>query len=295
MAHSQHFNTTTLEDRYVNIHGINTRYWQAGTTGANVLLLHGIGCSVLEWEPNIAMLSAGYRVFAVDLLGHGLTDKPANETYSIRRHAQFVLDFMTAIGIEHTHFAGNSLGGRLALECAIIAPARVDSIVLVDPAGIDQHGTLLEFRLATLPLLGEIITWPNRLGTRMLWNKAFANPSSFVTEELVTTKVRLTRQPGAQAAFLKTLRNFMNVGGFQSELVTELQASLPDIKIPVLVIWGRDDQLVSSTHAEVLRRLLPNVQIQLWDSCGHAPQIECSEQFNKTVLKFWDRLEANNG
>ena len=282
-----------FEDQYITVGGVRTRYWQAGDQGSAVLLLHGIGCSVLEWERNIPALAKSHRVFAVDLLGFGLTDKPVNENYCIQRLAQFSLDFLAAHNVSRAHIAGNSLGGSIALECARIAPERVASQVLVDPAGVDRRGTLLEFRLATIPFLGEILTRPNRMGTRMLWRKAFADPEAVVTDGMVNTKVALASMPGAHAAFLKTLRSFVDFGGFRPDHVNALQAALPGIVAPTLVIWGRNDQFVSVAHAEVLRRMLPNVQVQIWDHCGHAPQIEHPEKFNQTVLAFWRGLDAN--
>ena len=254
-----------LTDHFIEVGSVKTRYREVGSTGSAVLLLHGIGCSVLEWDRNIEALAARHRVFALDLLGFGLTDKPQAETYSLRRLSQFVLDFMKLKEIAQAHFAGNSLGGRLALECAAMAPKQVASLLLVDPAGIAQREALFEFRLATLPILGEIFTWPNRMGTKMLWRKAFAAPSSFVTEELVTTKVSLARQAGAQSAFLKTLRGFVDFRGFRSELVAELHAALPSIRAPTLVVWGREDRFVPVAHAETLRQMLPNVEVQIWN------------------------------
>lgn len=282
-----------LTDQFIDVGSIKTRYWQAGSDGSSVLLLHGIGCSVLEWERNIEALAARHRVFALDLLGFGLTDKPADETYTLRRLAQFVLEFMTAKAIARAHIAGNSLGGRLALECAAVAAQRVASLLLVDPAGMERRETLFEFRLATLPLLGEVFTWPNRLGTKMLWRKAFAAPSGFVTDELIAAKLSLARQPGAQAAFLKTLRGFLDFRGFRPGLVADLHAALPGIQAPTLVVWGREDRFVPPAHAEVLRRTLPNAEVQVWDGCGHAPQIECAQRFNEAALGFWRRLDEH--
>jgi pimeloyl-ACP methyl ester carboxylesterase len=283
---------TPFKDQFIDVGGVRTRYWQAGDQGSAVLLLHGIGCSVLEWQRNIAALARHHRVFAVDLLGFGLTDKPSDENYGIPRLAQFTLDFLTAHHISCAHLAGNSLGGSIALECARIAPQRIASQVLVDPAGVDRYGTLLEFRLATVAFLGEMLTRPNHLGTRMLWRKAFADPSQFVTDELVNTKVSLAKMPGAHAAFLKTLRSFVNFSGFRPEHVNALHAALPSISAPTLVVWGRDDQFVKVAHAEVLRRLLPNVQVEIWDHCGHAPQLELAEKFNETAIAFWRSLDA---
>jgi pimeloyl-ACP methyl ester carboxylesterase len=280
-----------MTDRYIDVGSIRTRYWQAGTAGSAVVLLHGIGCSVLEWQRNVAALAAHHRVFALDLLGYGLSDKPTEETYTIGRLAQFTLDFMSAHGIAKAHLAGNSLGGRIALDCATIAADRVGSLLLVSPAGVDGPETLLEFRLATLPLLGEVFTQPNRPGTRMLWNKVFADPRGFVTDELVRTKVELARLPGAQSAFLQTLRSIVDISGFRKDPVTELHAALPAIAAPTLVVWGRDDRFVPAKHAEALRRL-PHVEIEIWDQCGHAPQIECAERFNEAALNFWGKVDA---
>lgn len=281
-----------MQDRYVDVGTVRTRYREAGSTGSTVLLLHGIGCSVLEWSRNIDALAAHHRVVAIDLLGFGLTDKPSGADYTIGGLTRFVLDAMQALGIVRAHLAGNSLGGRLALECAVVAPGRVASLVLADPAGMARRGTLPEFRLATLPVLGELVTAPTAVGTRLLWRKAFARPDAFVTDELVATKLALARQPGAQAAFLKTLRSFLDVGGFRPEPVARLQAGLPGITAPALVLWGREDQFVAPAHAEVLRQGLRRADVQLWEHCGHAPQIECAGRFNDAALRFWRGVDA---
>lgn len=283
------------EDRFIRVGTVSTRYWELGAQGSTVVLLHGIGCSVLEWECNVDALATRHRVFAIDLLGFGLTDKPAHEPYGIRRLSQFVLDFMSAQQVTRAHLAGNSLGGRLALDCAIVAPERVASLLLVDPAGVDGPDTLLEFRLATVPMLGEFLTRPNAAGTRMLWNKAFADPAPFVTPQMVRDKVALAKLPGAHAAFLKTLRSFVGLRGFKPEAVSALHAALPNITAPTLALWGKDDRFVPPQHADALRRLLPDVQVQIWARCGHAPQIECAQRFNDAALDHWKRVDAKAG
>lgn len=282
----------TQEDRFIDVGGLRTRYRQAGAQGAPVLLLHGIGCSVLEWERNVAALAEGHRVFAVDLPGFGLTDKPPDAPGDIPGLARFVLAFLTALGIARAHLVGNSLGGRIALECAIAAPARVASLVLVSPAGIDRRGVLLEFRLSTIPGVGELFTRPSPFGLRLLWRKAFADPGPFVTDAMVATKAQLASLPGAQRAFLRTLRSFVGLGGFEPAQVARLQAALAEVRAPTLVIWGRDDRVVAPAHAEVLRRRMPDVRIDLWERCGHLPQIECAARFDKALPAFWAEVES---
>jgi pimeloyl-ACP methyl ester carboxylesterase len=74
-----------FEDRYVSVGGIKTRYWQAGSKGSPIVLLHGIGCSVLDWDQNIASLATSHRIYALDMLGSGLTKKPSGESYTVPR------------------------------------------------------------------------------------------------------------------------------------------------------------------------------------------------------------------
>lgn len=281
-----------FEDQYIRIGNVDTRYWQAGATGTPVVLLHGIGCSVLEWQKNIEALAASHRVYALDLVGMGLSDKPSDESYSLRRIAQFVLEFMITLKLARAHLVGNSLGGRLAIECALIAPERLLSIALIAPAGIGRK-TLINFRLASVPILGELLTIANRFGLRMLWRLAVFN-RELITPELVEAKYQLAKQPGAQSAFLKTLRGFVGFTGFDKDQVKALQAALPNIETPTQVIWGRQDNLLPFDQASILSRLLPNVQVQVFNNCGHVPQFEMPERVNSLLLGFFEQIEAKD-
>ena len=273
-----------FEDRYADVCTFRTRFWQAGRTGSAVVLLAGIGCSVLEWQSNIVALAARHRVYAFDMLGHGLTDKPQKNCYAIADLARFTLAFLSAQGEASAHFIGNSLGGRIALECARLAPARVKSMVLAAPAGIGREAALT-MRLASLPVLGKLLTRPSRMGTRMLWAPAFHNPS-FVTEGFIDTKYALARAPGAHQAVLRTLRGLVSASGFRIEKVAALQAVMRAIHQPTLIIWGRQDRLVPPDLAHILEARMPQSRTILFDECGHLPQLERPGQFNATVLDF---------
>jgi pimeloyl-ACP methyl ester carboxylesterase len=281
-----------FEDHYVSVTGILTRYWQAGLQGSPIILLHGIGCSVLDWEQNIASLATRHRVYALDMMGSGLTEKPSREHYTIPRLGKFVLDFLSTQEIQRAHFAGFSLGGRVVLECADIAPERVASMVLVAPAGVDRVGLLLQFRLASIPFVGEMMLQPTVANLRTFFDLAFYD-QSFVTPDFVARRLKQAMLPGAKEAFLKTLRSGVNLFGVHRAHVDALNAVLPTMKMPALVIWGEQDNFISAEHAEVLRGSLPNVQIRLFDNCGHLPQIECLEQFNNIALAFCDEVDAS--
>ena len=88
------------QDRFVDVSGVRTRYWKVGDSGSAVVLLAGIGCSVSEWRTNIGALSQSQRIYALDMLGAGLTDKPDGDRYSLAQLARFTLDFMSTQGEE---------------------------------------------------------------------------------------------------------------------------------------------------------------------------------------------------
>jgi pimeloyl-ACP methyl ester carboxylesterase len=103
------------QDQYTQVQGHAVRYWTQGDTGPTVLLLHGISCSVLEWEHTIAALATQHRVIALDLLGCGLSDKPLDAGYDMLSQAKFVFAFMDAMGLNAVSMVGNSMGGCIAL------------------------------------------------------------------------------------------------------------------------------------------------------------------------------------
>jgi pimeloyl-ACP methyl ester carboxylesterase len=274
-------------DLTTEVLGYPTRYWQAGTGGNPLVLIHGISCSVLEWEHVIHGLAKRHQVYALDLLGHGLSAKPADASCDIATLAKFTLAFMDTMGLATASLGGNSLGARVALECAALAPERVTSLVLSAPAAVDKS-TLFEFRLASVPFLGEIVTAPNPIGTGKIWRTAFADPS-FATRELIAEKVALAKLPGAGKAFLKALRSMLNLGGFRPEVVNDTHDKLRRVKTPMLVIWGEQDRFLPISHLSTFKKLAPHAESVVINNCGHVPMIERAAEFNRLALEFLAR------
>jgi pimeloyl-ACP methyl ester carboxylesterase len=281
---------TRPADQFTTVDGHRTRYWQVGESGSALVLLHGIACSVAEWDRSLDALAAKHRVFAVDLLGHGLTDKPAGGPFDMVGIARWVLDFMTAVGVDRAHLVGNSMGARLALECAALAPERVTSMVLSAPAGVDRS-TLINFRLASVPVLGEILTRPSAFSLGMLWRIAFADPKH-VTPELVDEKLTLAKMPGAGPFFMKTLRGFVGLGGFLPAGVTALRDTVRRIRTPALAIWGKQDRFLPVAHLAVLKQHMPHLETEVLDPCGHVPMLERPGDFNRLTLDFVARHDS---
>ena len=229
-------------------------------------------------------MATQHCVIALDLLGCGLSDKPLDASYDMESQARFVFDFMDAMGLSSVNLVGNSMGGRIAMECAAMHPERVNSLVLSAPAGVGVD-TLFNFRLASIPVLGELLTKPSMFGLGMIWKLAFHN-KSFVTRDLVAEKLMLAQQPHAQTVFLTTLRSLLGFAGFHAAPRQAFHARIAKIRCPSLVIWGQQDQFLPVSHVPILKPLLPHARYELVDHCGHVPMTEITDHFNRMVLAF---------
>jgi pimeloyl-ACP methyl ester carboxylesterase len=273
-------------DQYMKVGQVSTRFWSMGDEGSTVVLVHGIAGSVENWALNIGDLSRSHRVFALDLMGAGHTDKPS-VSYSAANLARFLNDFMTAQGIKRASVIGHSLGGGVSLQFAIQHPEKLEKLVLMASAGLGRK-VAPALRLCTLPLAGEILSRPTRKGTAQFFESCVHDPS-IITDEMVDGAWQLSALPGAQNAFLSMLRDNADLRGVKAETVRAIGEKLGTITAPTLIIWGREDQIVPVAHAFVAERGIPNCSLTIFEACGHLPQFERAAEFNALVAEFLAR------
>jgi 4,5:9,10-diseco-3-hydroxy-5,9,17-trioxoandrosta-1(10),2-diene-4-oate hydrolase len=272
------------EDAYVTVGQVRTRYWSAGNHGSSVVLIHGLGGFVENWLLVFNALAAGYRVYALDLPGHGRTDKPIDGPYQIAQLAGFVRQFMLELGIERACLVGHSLGGAVAARMALMCPNLVDKLVLVSSAGLGPDlGWVL--RLASVPVVGEILTRPSRSAIAQVARSMGGLPADLV-DQAIELWLEMSSLPGAQRALLSVLRANASLLGQRPEQVAPIVAGLGSIACPVLVLWGRQDVVVPVTHAQVAGSGLPNVRMRILDQCGHIPMFEQPEAVIGALLEF---------
>jgi pimeloyl-ACP methyl ester carboxylesterase len=272
-----------FEDRYIKVGNVNSRYWSAGEKGSTVILLHGVGCHVEFWERNIATLAQEHRSFAVDIVGFGRTDKP-EVVYTFQLMADFVLDFMNAMGIDKASLVGNSMGGGISMTVAAQAPERVEKIVLVDPVGLGR-GVSPVMRLMSLPLLGNVLTAPSRKGVIRQMQLCLYNPSQ-ASDDFIDRATLISALPGNQRSFLSLLRETCNMAGVKKGIVANFSVDIKRIKSPILVMWGRQDRILPLADGEAAVQKMANGRLHIMDQAGHLPQIDKPEEFNATVLDF---------
>lgn len=279
----------TPTDRYVRLGEINTRYWAVGEQGPAVVFLHGLGGCAEDWLANIRVVGAQHRAYALDLAGSGRTDKRITE-YTLAYAAEFVRAFLDAMRIEEATLIGNSMGGAVALQCALQFPRRVTKLVLVGSAGLGRELNPV-FRLASLPLLGR---WAMRTSRSQVvrFMRVCVFDSVHVTDDFVDCHYVPLAAPGGRETLHAILRAGVGLRGVRRDVLRPLFEGLPGINAPALVIWGRQDRILPVTHARVAEERLPNARVHVFDRCGHMPQVEHPGRFNALVLDFLASAEA---
>jgi pimeloyl-ACP methyl ester carboxylesterase len=271
------------QDRYIKVGNINTRFWAVGDKGTAILLLHGLGGSVENWVYNMEPLAQHHRVYAMDVVGFGRSDKPAGK-FKISQAVQFIKDFMDERHIDQAGLVGNSAGGMMALRLAIQFPSKVEKLVLVDSGALGRE-VILSFRLASIPLVGEFFSRPSRKGVVQLWRQIVYDPA-LVTDDLIEETYQLASLPGAQRSLLSALRAGINFLGQRTNMTRSILDNLATIDTPTLIIWGQQDCIIPVSHAYVAAKTMPNTELHIFDRCSHMPQMEYPKEFNELVLEF---------
>lgn len=283
--------TTPFEKLTWNWQGYKIQYTVMGT-GLPLVLVHGFGASIGHWRKNIPVLAAGgYRVFAIDLLGFGGSDKPPLN-YTLELWEELLKDFWTAHIQEPTVFVGNSIGALLSLMLLANHPETAAGGVLVNCAGGLSHRphelnpplrlVMTAFnRLVRSKLTGQFLF--NRVRQKAQIRRSllqvYCNPEA-VTDELVDLLYEPSCDAGAQQVFASILS--APPGPTPAEL-------LPKVNVPLLVIWGANDPWTPITGAKIFQQASENgqpIQIVPIPNAGHCPHDEVPDIVNSQILNW---------
>jgi pyruvate dehydrogenase E2 component (dihydrolipoamide acetyltransferase) len=261
-------------DGFVDVDGLRLHYVASGQPGGRppILLLHGLGGSGLLWQPNLTALSRVRRAIALDLPGHGRSEKP-DVAYDLEFFVSIVLRFLDALGIGRAALVGNSLGGQVALKIALDHPTRVERLVLVASGGLGPEINLDFLR----PLLSDL----NRENVETMLRGLFRD-SRFVTAAMVNATLRGFEEEGALTAVRRASATLTHFGRQKHEFADRLG----ELASPVLLAWGSADAILPMQHAERAQSLLPHAELWVAEGVGHCPQLESSEEFNRRATEF---------
>jgi pimeloyl-ACP methyl ester carboxylesterase len=258
----------------VTVLGFKLHYLEAGR-GAPVILLHGLGGDGSRWGPNIEPLARDFHVFALDQIGFGESDKPL-ANYHTGMLAEFLVDFMKAVGIPKASLVGNSMGAGVALYTAAKFPAVVDRIVLADGGGYrSASGAPATPPTPEALRRRQVQNSVTRDETREFFRILF-HDKSLVTDKMVDEQLALR----LRAAF--TITKIQEAG----ERGTLTEQDVRGVKAPALIVWGKYDELANPAGADRLETAIAGSKKVIIDNCGHMPQLECAGEFNRIVRDF---------
>jgi pimeloyl-ACP methyl ester carboxylesterase len=245
-------------------------------SGAAIVLIHGFSAAIDWWDDIAPELAKNHRVIRIDLIGHGGTEAPASG-YSIERQAQMVSAVMDKLGVEHATVIGHSMGGEAATALAVMNPARIERLVLIDSPPVVGTNFSLLARAYFTPVIGELLSHFRsdalvRQGLAQGFAPGFAIPEKFVDDLRQLTYTASRDAHDASEAYRTAAPT------------PERLAALKPLP-PLLVIFGSEDAIVPPSHARYFEAV-PGAKIEMIDGAGHSPMVETPQRVLDIVRRF---------
>ncbi len=267
--------------KFIEVDGIKLHYQEKGA-GTPLVLIHGYGSSTFTWRDVFVPLSEKFRVIAVDLKGFGFSEKPAGD-YTKREQAVLVQKLLDKLNIEKAYFAGSSMGGEVSLNVALQNPNRVEGLILIDASGVESvKGSSSTPWFYEIPFVGRGLVAVGLLSDNLV--RASLKRSYFddskVTEKVVSTYYLPLQTNNGQRAVVSTERQWD---------LYPIEDDLSKIKVPTLLIWGREDVVTPLAGGKIMNASIENSQLVIFENCGHLPAEEMPQRTVEEILKFTEK------
>lgn len=251
-------------ERTIEVQGIATHLFEAGPATAPALLyLHGTSLGNL-WLDYHNLLARDFHVFAPDIPGFGLTERP-DWMRDMSDYVLYLRDLLDALGIEKAHVVGHSLGGWMAAELAVWYPERVSKLVLSNAAGIRVKGSLI----------GNLFAMnPQELIAACFDNLAAAIPL-MPAEMNNAYLIQMYKERSTLASL-----------AWNPHYDPKLARRLASVNCPTLVIWGENDRLIPVVYGTTFQSLIPGSQLVRLAGTGHMPMFEQPEDWAQHIGNF---------
>jgi len=232
------------------------------TRGDPVLLVHGITTWSFLWDEVIGTIAEEHEVIALDLLGCGYSDKPLDASYSLRSHADRLVRFLDALGVQAVHYVGHDLGGGIGQVFAVRNPARTRTLALINSVAYDFWPVQPIIALRT-PVIRQLLLATFDAGTfRLVIRRGL-----FHKERLTPAVMERFQEPLQTEAGRKGFLHFARC--LDNSDLTSLSEDLRRLPVPTTVIWGMADVYLSFAIAEKLVANIPGAKLIKLEHSGH--------------------------
>lgn len=280
LSYAKEVQTLVLND------SVTLAYRERGQGDQTLLLIHGLGGNLTHWSNNF---TKNQRVIALDLPGYGLSSMRSYQppTDLLDFYADVILHFINKKNLDNVVLLGHSMGGQIAMIAALKKPKSFKKLVLVAPAGLETFTEAEAQSLLSFAKPEIFKNQPEALVRAGFKRNFYAMPAT--VETLIQDRLLMARCPDFDPYF------GVVAAGVRGMLVHPIRHKLGQMKVPTLVIFGENDDLIpnkllhkSLTTIEVsqIAREIPNAQIQLIPQAGHLVMYEQATLFNQSVLNF---------
>lgn len=270
---------------------VSLAYMEAGNADKTIILIHGLGSYSQAWNMNFDELAKKYRTIAIDLPGYGKSSKKVHDG-SMTYYAETIFQFINKLNLENVFLAGHSMGGQIAITTVLLYPKSIKGLILVDPAGFETFtkGQKEWFRNA-MPKDAVKYTTPEAIQSNLASN-FYKLPKE--AEFMITDRLRMRDAEDFDAyayAVAESVKGMINY---------PVADYLQDIKIPTLIFFGENDQLIPNrflnpgTTEEVAKlgaSKIENSKLIMVPKTGHFMMFEKPKVFNQETIKFLSEIK----
>ena len=270
---------TAFSQTWLDAGGIRTRALMAGDPARPLLLLlHGVGGHAEAYARNFKAHAEHFWTVAIDMIGHGYTDKPDID-YQLPDYQAHILGVLRALDRPSAMISGESLGGWVASWLAVHTPHVVEKLVLNTAGGWTAHPEVMA-RIKTLS--NEAAADPSwaRIRTRL---EFLMCDKSTVTDDLIETRRAIYAQPGFSAA-MQRIMCLQDMAIRRPNMITAEQYHA--IEAPALVVWTSHDPTATPEEGAQIADMIPGARFVVMNRCGHWPQYEDAALFNRLHVDF---------
>ncbi|MFO7091016.1 alpha/beta fold hydrolase [Limnospira platensis] len=258
-----------------------------------LIFLHGFGASIGHWRHNLSAFSHSHPVYALDLLGFGCSEK-AIAPYNVSLWTELVHDFWQTFIRRPTIWVGNSIGSLIALATVAQYPKTAKGLVMLslpDPAALADllagwmvpPVEFIQSLVASPIILRPIFYLVRQPSVISRWVKLAYHNQDSVTEELIHILSTPPQDRGAARAFIIL---FQIMGS--SKLGPSVRSLFPQVQVPILLLWGKQDRLIPLKLAKphLYLKYNPHIKLVELEGAGHCPHDECPERVNREIFDW---------
>lgn len=278
---AQQLKEKNKDAKYVDIDGVSLYYTQEGL-GKPVIFLHGFMTSSHLWRGITPGLTYGNTIYALDLMGSGLSEKPQNQTYSIDTYVNQLSKFIEGFHLENPIIGGHDIGGSIAALYAVRNPGKVRKLIVMN-APLFPGSSGAGLGLLKIPLVGGMLTSDWFLQRTL--RGSVADPKSMSDSLLKQYLAPYENDPGARRALLKQVTEL----NLDAALQKEAADNLAKLQIPTLIIWGDRDPYVPLQMSKDLKRTIPKAEEYVVLKTAHNPIEERPEDVRQRLKEFIDQ------